>query len=259
MTLSGSKSIVDDFVAEVAYGYGQTAFGAEILAFNFDDVGRPVCFRMVESGNNFAGIGNYVTADFAVFATLNTVFGAGCSLVAGLYGVVMFCIGDEPCIAAVVADIKDGAGPLLGCSVITVCIAEYPRADVFVLARFGAVAANAFDLNFLGLAVGISYNEALLGFIPSYGSDANAGRTLFALFALVAVITCGTLFALFALKIPEVDFFLRAIGIVYDELTIHNAHVDYAFCGVGIAIASGYAEREGYNTAKCAENPENLC
>ena len=253
MTLSGSKSIVDDFVAEVAYGYGQTAFGAEILAFNFDDVGRPVCFRMVESGNNFAGIGNYVTADFAVFATRNTVFGAGCSLVAGLYGVVMFCIGDEPCITAVVADIKDGAGPLLGCSVITVCIAEYPRADVFVLARFGAfAAAKAFNGNFLSLAVGISYNEALFGCVPGYGSDANAGGTLFALIALVAVITCGTLFAL---KIPEVDFFLRAIGIVYDELTIHNAHVDYAFCGVGIAIASGYAEREGYNTAKCAENP----
>ena len=89
MTLSGSKSIVDDFVAEVAYGYGQTAFGAEILAFNFDDVGRPVCFRMVESGINFAGIGNYVTADFAVFATLNTVFGAGWSLVAGCSASVM--------------------------------------------------------------------------------------------------------------------------------------------------------------------------
>ena len=200
---------------------------------------------------NFAAL--ELAADFAFLTCFVTIGAAGrlngCNILPNV--LLMFGIGGEPSIAAVVADFEKRALVCIGSSVVFVRFAEYPSADVFVLARFGAfAAAKAFDLNFLFLAVGISYNEALLGFIPGYGSDANA------LFALVAVITCGTLFAL---KIPEVDFFLRAIGIVYDELTIHNAHVDYAFCGVGIAIASGYAEREGYNTAKCAENPENLC
>lgn len=209
---------------------------------------------------NFAAL--ELAADFAFLTCFVTIGAAGrlngCNILPNV--LLMFGIGGEPSIAAVVADFEKRALVCIGSSVVFVRFAEYPSADVFVLARFGAfAAAKAFDGNFLGLAVGISYNEALLGFIPGYGSDANAGRALFALFALIAVITSGTLFALFALKIPEVDFFLRAIGIVYDELTIHNAHVDYAFCGVGIAIASGYAEREGYNTAKCAENPENLC
>lgn len=203
---------------------------------------------------NFAAL--ELAADFAFLTCFVTIGAAGrfngCNILPNV--LLMFGIGGEPSIAAVVADFEKRALVCIGSSVVFVRFAECPRADVFVLARFGAfAAAKAFDLNFLFLAVGISYNEALLGFIPCYGSDANAGR---ALFALVAVITCGTLFAL---KIPEVDFILRAIGIVYDELTIHNAHVDYAFCSVGIAIASGYAEREGYNTAKCAENPENLC
>ena len=196
---------------------------------------------------NFAAL--ELAADFAFLTCFVTIGAAGrfngCNILPNV--LLMFGIGGEPSIAAVVADFEKRALVCIGSSVVFVRFAEYPSADVFVLARFGAFAAKAFDLNFLGLAVGISYNEALLGFIPGYGFDANAGRALFALFAL------------FALKIPEVDFILRAIGIVYDELTIHNAHVDYAFCGVGIAIASGYAEREGYNTAKCAENPENLC